>query len=176
MLNIDDYILGNGPLHQRFCASTEILAKLISNAPRAVSLKQIEECTGRPAAELEPLCTDLERAGLLRRPDRQQDSWTLACRAADATLEDVFRSAIGVRAEPARSAARESAHAEVELLMMQVTMAINQSVLRHLRQFPLDRLKSRANAWPVSNAAQRSPARGLRYPDASDYGLARAGF
>ena len=176
MLDIDHHILGNGALHRRFCTSVEILAKLVSCAPRAIPLQQIEACTGCAAAELEPLCADLARAGLLRQQDGQPGSWALACRPADATLEDVFRSVSGARSEPADDAGREPAHAEVGLLMMQVTMAINQSVFRHLRQFPLDRLKSRAGAWPIHGGSQRASVRGLRYPEAADYGYARTAY
>lgn len=174
MLDIDHHILGNGILHQRFCTSVEILARLVSCAPRAITLRQMEESSGCPAAELEPLCADLARAGLLRQPDGQSGGWALACRPADATLEDVFRGVLGSRGEAAPPAASEPHHPEVGLLMMQVTMAINQSVFRHLRQFPLDRLKSRAAAWPAAADRQRAPVRGLRYPEPADYGFARA--
>lgn len=174
MLNIDDCILGNGALHDRFCASTEILAKVVSNAPRPVTLAQLAQCTGRAAAELQQLCISLAGAGLLRSDEREGDGWVLARRAGDATLEDVFRSVIGAQQAPARVAAGHGTP-EVELLVMQATMAINQSVFRHLRQFPLDRLKSRPATTTATLRAgsHGAPARGLRYPELADHGLLR---
>lgn len=180
MLNIDDYILGNGALHDRFCASTEVLAKVVSSTPRPVTLKQLEQCTGRALAELEPLCGNLARAGLLRMHDSERDGWVLARRAGEATLEDVFRCVVGAQPVAPRTLTRDAAgqaQPEVDLLVMQATMAINQSVFRHLRQFPLDRLKARAaqlSPYAGSPARARTPARGLRYPEPAEYGIAPA--
>ena len=177
MLNIDDYILGNSALHDRFCASTEILAKIVSSAPRPVNLAQLEHESGRSAAELELLCDSLTRGGLLRRHESQRDCWVLARRSTDATLEDVFRSVIGDQGK-SRNASRPQSQAqpEVALLLMQATMAINQSVFRHLGQFPLDRLKTRPASPSLARTQARQPLRGLRYPEGTDFGVSRFGI
>lgn len=175
MLDIDHHILGNGALHQRFCTSVAILAKLVSCAPRAITLQQMEESTGCAVAELEPLCADLAGAGLLRRHERERDSWVLMRRASDATLEDVFRCVVGAQPVPAARLGAERTAPEVDLLVTQATMAINQSVSRHLRQFPLDRLKARPAA-PLPAAPRGGTRPGLRYPEAAGNGLVYVGY
>jgi len=38
----DDYILGNGALHERFRLTTEILGALVSCAPRSLTIAQLQ--------------------------------------------------------------------------------------------------------------------------------------
>ncbi len=151
MVSVEDYILGNGALHKRFFATTEILARLVSSAPRAVSITQLEADTGRSNKDLAKLCAALARAGLLRRDPIEPGKWALACDPSQVTLEDVFRCALA--GQPARRAARRvqgRASSDVDLLVMQAVIAINQSVFKHLRQFSLDRLKvSAAGMFPA---------------------------
>lgn len=154
MVTVEDCILGNSALHDRFFATTEILAKLVSSAPRAVSITQLEDTTGRTAKELAKLCTALARAGLLRQDGQSVDQWTLTCDPSFVTLEDVFRCVLAeqqVRKSGAKASAPERAPNDVDLLVMQAMIAINQSVFKHLRQFSLDRLKiSAAGMFPTS--------------------------
>lgn len=171
MVTVDDYILGNGALHERFRVTTEILGALVSNAPRPVSIAQLESYTGRPAKELAKLCAGLWRAMLLRPAGKLRNVWTLSCEPSSVTLEDVFRCVVA--AEPGRSKAAverpvepDRTRHDVDLLVMQATMAINQSVFQHLRRFSLDRLKISAAAKPPrSKHAQRS----VRYDNVYDF-------
>lgn len=152
MIAADDYILGNGVLHDRFRVTTEILVALVSSSPRSLSLEQLQVYTGRPAKELAKLCAALWRA-MLTRPDEQvRGSWVLACAPNVVTLEDVFRCVIAdqpqvVKLTPATND-DDRCHHDIDLLVTQATMAVNQSVFRHLRQFSLDRLKVTAAAKP----------------------------
>lgn len=159
---VEDCILGNSVLHDRFFATTEILAKLVSSAPRAVSLTQLEEATGRPAKELLKLCASLTRANLLRPEPLSADKWMLTCNPSLVTLEDVFRCVMTEQRSRSRSSAKsgapERAPNDVDLLVMQAMIAINQSVFKHLRQFSLDRLKiSAAGMFPAPRRALRDP-------------------
>jgi DNA-binding IscR family transcriptional regulator len=169
---VEDYILGNGALHDRFLAITEILAKLVSSAPRAVSIAQLEEATGRPARELTKLCAGLERASLLRQEPKSGGKWMLTCDANMVTLEDVFRCVLAeqqARSKPSsRSGAHERLSNDVDLLVTQAMIAINQSVFKHLRQFSLDRLKiSAAGMFP----APRRPLPATSLDDAFDVAI-----
>jgi DNA-binding IscR family transcriptional regulator len=152
MVTVEDYILGNSVLHDRFFATTEILAKLVSSAPRAVGINQLQEATGRCARELGKLCNGLVRAGLLRPDGTAADRWVLTCNPSAVTLEDVFRCVLNEqqsRKAPAKSVSAR-ASTDVDLLVMQAMIAINQSVFKHLRQFSLDRLKiSAAGMFPA---------------------------
>ena len=152
MVTVEDCILGNSALHDRFFATTEILARLVFGAPRAVSMAQLEDATGRPEKELAKLCTALERAGLLRQDAQAPGKWALTCNPSLLTLEDVFRCVMSeqqTRSRSAKTAATDRTPSDVDLLVMQAMIAINQSVFKHLRQFSLDRLKiSAAGMFP----------------------------
>jgi DNA-binding IscR family transcriptional regulator len=157
MVTVEDCILGNSALHDRFSATTEILARLVSSAPRVVGMAQLEDATGRSEKELAKLCGALSRAGLLRQ--EAQGKWALTCDPSLVTLEDVFRCVMSeqqTRSRTAKSADR--APNDVDLLVMQAMIAINQSVFKHLRQFSLDRLKiSAAGMFPTARRALRDP-------------------
>lgn len=142
---IIDYILGESALHDQLCAMVEILGKLVSSAPRAVSIAQFEEATRRPRQELIKLCSSLESVDLLLPDPDSVNLWNLACEPSDVTLEDVFRCVIAEQQERSKPSSKLShpdrAHRDVDLLVTQAMITINQSVFKHLRQFSLDRLK-----------------------------------
>lgn len=141
----DQCILGSGVLYDRLCLITEVLGRFVSCAPRAVDLAQLEKHTGRPAKELLRLCAMLCREELLRPHPEMTPCWILTREASQVTLEDAFRCAINEQAARARrgrpKAAVPDPRREVDMLVMQATMDINQSIFQHLRQFSLDRLK-----------------------------------
>jgi len=171
VITVDDYILGNGVLHDRFRVTTEILSALVSSAPRSVSMAQLQSYTGRPTKELTKLCSALWRSTLTQPDANVRGSWMLACAPSTVTLEDVFRCVIANQpavAKPTivKSAEADQRHHDIDLLVMQATMAINQSVFRHLRQFSLDRLKVSAAARPpLTKHEQRS----MRYDNVHDF-------
>ena len=148
MITSHDYILGNSGLHQRVRVITDLLGKFVSSAPRALSVQQLHEHTGLPVKQLTKLCGSLWRAALLRPHQGSPCEWELACAASAITLEDVFRCVIVEQGAGVKS--RKLAPPEgdtngiardVDLLVMQATMSVNQSVFQHLRKFSLDRLK-----------------------------------
>lgn len=151
MSAVDQYILGSGILYERLCLITEVLGRFVTCAPRTVDIEQLEKHTGRPAKELLRLCAMLCREQLLKPHPGQRHSWQLACEASQVTLEDAFRCAINEQAARSRSvrakihtATEDAPCREVDMLVMQATMGINQSIFQHLRQFSLDRLKMTA--------------------------------
>jgi DNA-binding IscR family transcriptional regulator len=110
VITADDYILGNGALHERFRLTTEILGALVSCAPRSLTMAQLQSYTGRPAKELAKLCGALWRA-MLTKPDKDvRGSWTLACTPSAVTLEDVFRCVIADQPHNAKQAAALAAN------------------------------------------------------------------
>lgn len=161
----EDFILGDSDLHQRLCAFTEILGKFVACAPRQLSIWHLAESTGRSERDLETLCAGLARAALLQSHPQVEGSWSLACAPDKVTLEDVFRCVMAE--QPAQVQSPGSASVELpgyrpgrlqhdaDLLVMQAAMAINQSVLKHLRQFSLDRLTvSSAATYPVPRSSR----------------------
>lgn len=172
MITVDDYILGNGALHERFRLTTEILGALVSCAPRSLSMAQLESYTGQPSKELSKLCGMLWRA-MLTKPDTDvRGSWALACAPSAVTLEDVFRCVVANQPHNTRTsvAAKLEEHDQrrhdIDLLVSQATMAINQSVFKQLRQFSLDRLKVSAAGRPP---VRRMHGIGVKYDNLHDF-------
>ena len=174
MVIADDCILGNGALHDQFLLATEILTALISSAPGALSIAQLESDTGRPLKALEKSCAGLLRTQVIRRHDSLPEHWVLACEPSGMTLEDVFRCVVAQQASRSRLPAvrrrnPERRYHDVDLLLTQATMAINQSVFQHLRRFPLERLK--ISSWQAV-AGSASPTQDA--PESSDSRLVEA--
>lgn len=151
-MNGNDYILGSASVHDRFRTMADILGKLVSSAPHPVSIAQLEQHTGRSRAELQELCRCLCRSTLLLPHKKISATWQLACAPDMVTLEDVFRCVI---AYPAVRSKQDkvpdengSARHQLDLLLMQATMCINQSICTHLRQYSLDRLHIRLSGMP----------------------------
>lgn len=163
MSALDQYILGSSVLYDRVCLITEVLGKFVSSAPRAVDMAQLEKHTGRPAKELLRLCAMLCREELLLPHPGQRHCWMLAREASQVTLEDAFRCAMNEQAARARPGRAKSGvpdggpRREVDMLVMQATMGINQSIFQHLRQFSLDRLKISAAGMFGSRRALPDP-------------------
>lgn len=149
MFMLDNYILRNSALHDQFCTTTKILGKLLASDPQPVSIAKLKIHTNRPAVELMKICNDLSRMRLLQAHDDLRDGWTLACAPGAVSLEHVFLCVIASQRNtqpkcgkhPAKPCNPNHIHHDVDLLVMQATMAINQSVLQHLRRFSLDHLK-----------------------------------
>lgn len=145
MSTIDDYILGNDLLHERFRVTTEVMGRIVSSTPESVTVHQLHELTGRPARELVKLCSSLAIAGLVQWDTQKHEAWHLACDPAETTLEDVFRCVLTEQLDWSARTGIKTEHfsrqyRDLDLLLMQMTMAINQSIFKHLRQFTLERL------------------------------------
>ncbi|MFC7518165.1 hypothetical protein ACFQUU_24435 [Herbaspirillum sp. GCM10030257] len=164
---IDDFLLGDSALHARLCVTTEVLGQFVSCAPRSLTLDQLKRQTRMPIRDLLKLCTTLCREQLLRPHPEQPQSWALACATSKLTLEDAFRCVVSEQLESVRVAKRrplseqplaDTVHREVDMLVMQATMGINQSVFQHLRQFSLDRLKvTTAGMFPARCTGYGAP-------------------
>lgn len=145
MSAIDHYILGDAAFHARLSLVTEVLGKFVSAAPRAVDMAQLEKQKGRTTRELLRVCALLCREGLLTMEPKHSRRWKLTCAASVVTLEDVFRCVVAEKTVRGRAGLNndeaDASPREVDLLLMQATMEIQQSVFHHLRQFSLDRLK-----------------------------------
>lgn len=141
------HILGSDALYERLCLATEVLGKLVSCAPKAVGIDALTAATRGTPRGVHKLCRALCEDGLLVRVPGRRTGWRLACDPSMVTLEDAFRCLMARQPARARdaSAAKEeegSMESEVDVLVMQATMTINQSVLQLLRRFSLDRLRT----------------------------------
>ncbi|TFW00526.1 hypothetical protein E4K72_15500 [Oxalobacteraceae bacterium OM1] len=151
------HFLGGDVLYDRLSLATEILGRFVACAPRPVTLAQLAEHTGRMPRDIAPFCTAMQREALLRVADRRIRSWQLACEPSAVTLEDAYRCALALRNRTRRAASSgAAAQRDVDLLLMQASMSVNQSVVRLLRQFTLDRLKVGASGMFAARPVQAS--------------------
>lgn len=156
---LDDSIFGNSTLHAQLAIATKILALLAANAPQCVTLEAMQSATRRSALELRKICKGFNHAGFVTTPEESHDAWTLHCDLGTVTLEDVYLAIIassGSNKKSATGAAEPAASPQqnnLDLILMQATMSINQSLFRLLRQFRLDRLQI-ATATGASNPSQ----------------------
>jgi DNA-binding IscR family transcriptional regulator len=158
---VDDYIFGNGAIHERFRLATQVLAVLVASAPRSLGVAQIQKATQRSPRELARLCEGLHEAGLLKADPAVRGNWMLACAPSEVTLEDVFRF-VSASQLPRPDTMLETGEPieqlmlDADLLVIQATMAVNQGIARQLRQFSLDRLRASSAAKPpISRQAIR---------------------
>lgn len=139
--------LGDGAFYNRLCLATEVLGRFVSCAPKSLDIGQLASATRGTPREVGRLCRLLCEDGLLVREPGRRGAWRLACDPSTVTLEDAFRC---MMAQPSRGKApsvgneenaADSVESEVDVLVMQATMTVNQSVLQLLRRFSLDRLR-----------------------------------
>ena len=153
-------IFGSDALYARLCLATEVLGKLVSCAPNAVGIDELTAATRGTSGEVRKLCRALCNDGLLMRAPGRRTGWRLACDPSTVTLEDAFRCLVTqqpsrARGTPAATEEESSVESEVDVLVMQATMTINQSVLQLLRRFSLDRLRMAMLGQPCGRDAVR---------------------
>ncbi|HEY8024020.1 MAG TPA: Rrf2 family transcriptional regulator [Burkholderiaceae bacterium] len=128
-------------MDQKFRITTEILEQFVSNPSQDLSSARLAEHTGHTVREVNQICRKLQLAGLVKPSKPSGKAWMLVCDPSTITLEDVYR---GVIAEaptlPEQAVAPDQDRSRgVDLLIMQATMEVNQSIFKHLRQFSLGR-------------------------------------
>ena len=144
----DNFLFADVLMDQKFRITTEILEQFVSNPSQELSSARLAEHTGRSVREVNQVCKKLQIIGLVVPVKPATKGWKLICDPNTITLEDVYR---GVIAEAAAVPEQQGtarmvgeSHAadparNVDLLIMQATMEVNQSIFRHLRQFSLGR-------------------------------------
>ena len=142
----DEYLLGDASMHGKFQMTAEILERFVAGGTREMSVKRVADDTGHTPRDINQICKSLQRAGILVQGEESARSWTIARDPNTITLEDVYRCVAADRRQPQPTANEEADLASsVDLLIMQATIAINQSVFQHLRQFSLGRSHARTS-------------------------------
>jgi DNA-binding IscR family transcriptional regulator len=161
---LDDYIFGNSTLHAQLATSMKILAMLAAKAPKCVTLEAIQDATRHSAQEIRKICASFNHAGFATTPKELHDAWKLDCDLGSVTLEDVYLATMATFGSGNQSgAATTAATAEpsqqqtnLDLILMQATMTINQSLFRLLRQFTLDRLNISITTGAINSSKSYS--------------------
>ncbi|HYD96950.1 MAG TPA: hypothetical protein VEC01_16600 [Noviherbaspirillum sp.] len=89
--------LDNALLHDQLCVASCVLAELLRQAPRTVSMAQLEAVASHPAPEVEQVCRKLWQSGMLRPDPAMQGYWGLAAAPDRMTLADLFAALLAVR-------------------------------------------------------------------------------
>jgi DNA-binding IscR family transcriptional regulator len=136
----DDFLFADFLMDQKFRITTEILELFVTNPSQDLSIAYLAEYTGHSAREITQICRKLQLAGLVQPSKNSSKVWMLVCDPSTITLEDVYRGMIA-NSQPTPSLASPEMERtrSVDLLIMQATMEVNQSIFKHLRQFSLGR-------------------------------------
>ncbi len=130
-------------MDQKFRITTEILELFVNNPSQDLSISYLVEYTGHTTRAVTQICRKLQIAGLVQPAKNSSKVWMLTCDPSSITLEDVYR---GMMANQQPTQSRTNPEADrarsVDLLIMQATMEVNQSIFQHLRQFSLGRPKN----------------------------------
>lgn len=139
----DEFLFPDFLMTQKFRVTTEILEQFVTNSSQDLEIAHLVEHTGRPVREVTQICRKLQLAGLVQPTRHSSKVWMLVCDPCTITLEDVYRGMIA-HSEPARrSTTFDLDHTRsVDLLIMQATMEVNQSIFKHLRRFSLGHPRS----------------------------------
>lgn len=135
----EDFLFADFLMDQKFRVITEILEMFVNNPSQDLSTAYLVEYTGHSAREVTQICKKLQLAGLVQPTGKSSKVWMLVCDPSTITLEDVYRGMIAKpQAAPEANPEAERSRS-VDLLIMQATMEVNQSIFKHLRQFSLGR-------------------------------------
>lgn len=134
-------IFGDPALYENLCEAAAVLAQFVACAPRPLDLARLVQQTGAREGDLRAVCAKLCATGVLEKAGDDPPRWILVGERNAITLEDAFRCALAMHAAiPVRPGGLGSGGSGVDMLVMQAAIAVDQSVMKLLRQFPLDRL------------------------------------
>jgi DNA-binding IscR family transcriptional regulator len=140
---VSGFFLGNAFLHGQLLTVLRILERLKRNRKEGLTALQLAHSIGLPVNPVRSLMRQLAKEGLLIRQPRMVDVWVLTRAIDSMTLGDVYNClARGAVAGAGKVAGYEqnSDNMAADLLLMQATMTINQSVAQQLRLFDLRRI------------------------------------
>jgi DNA-binding IscR family transcriptional regulator len=138
---ISAFFLGNAALHAQLLTVLRILEKLKKNRRGELTASQLAISLNLPSTHVRAHLRRLEKDGLVCRQPQVPDLWK-AARAVDSmTLGDVYDClARGLFEGKTAQQEQVGDGMAADLLLMQATMTINQSVAQQLRLFDLGRI------------------------------------
>lgn len=148
---IQEFILGDEQLHARFSLAIELLVRILTASLQPVTTAALADAVGQSPRTVRSLLASLHQSELLHQDGEEKDAWSVATPLNAITLADIFCSVASAASDASRrkrpestpsDEARTASQQGVELLLMQATMAINQTVLQHLQAFDLGKLKA----------------------------------
>ncbi|WP_170942175.1 Rrf2 family transcriptional regulator [Noviherbaspirillum denitrificans] len=145
MVQHEDFILGNASLHAQLSSALAVMAQLICNTSRPPTAQQLSESLNVSLRYLRKLMRTLSAGGLLAPHATHSDTWVCMHPPHSVSLADVYHCLLAEKEEGAApfipATQTDTATSASDLLMMQATMSINQTVMQNLQRFDLGRLK-----------------------------------
>jgi DNA-binding IscR family transcriptional regulator len=138
----DDFLFADFLMDQKFRLTTEILELFVNSPSQHLSTTLIAEQTGCSTREVTQICKKLQLTGLVQPASNSSKAWKLVGDPGSITLEDVYRGMIVKPYNAPETNPEVERSRSVDLLIMQATMEVNQSIFKHLRQFSLGRPKN----------------------------------
>lgn len=138
----DDFLFADFLMDQKFRVTTEILELFVNSPSQNLSTALIAEQTGQTTREVTQICKKLQLTGLVQPVGNSSKAWKLMGDPGSITLEDVYRGMIAKPFVAQETNPEVERSRSVDLLIMQATMEVNQSIFKHLRQFSLGRPKN----------------------------------
>lgn len=158
----EEYLLGNAARHLQMSTALAVMTQLICNSSRPPTAAQLAETLDVSVRYLRKQLRLLVHGELLKAHTSLPDTWVCTRPPHAVSLADLYRCLLADGPQDqgaAMAGAADGATSSADLLMMQVTMSINQLVLQHLQQFDLGRLKIAESAL-LFTASLRERARG----------------
>ena len=139
---LDEFLFADFLMDQKFRFVTEILEMFVNSPSQNLSTALLAETTGRSTREVTQICKKLQLTGMVQPAGNSSKAWKLTGDPGSITLEDVYRGMIATPQVAQEAAPEMEQTRSVDLLIMQATMEVNQSIFKHLRQFSLGRPKN----------------------------------
>ncbi len=153
-------------LNERFFKAIEILTQLMMAMPRAVSEADLAKSCDVTPRMVRSILRDLNQSKLVALEAKLPETWHCRDYHGVVTLADVYHCFANiveqkrVKQETSSNVAsvpKSMAQQNVDLMLMQVKMSLNRTMLSQLQQFDLGRFRGLANQ--ASNGAHTSVLR-----------------
>lgn len=148
---ISGFFLGNAALHAQLLIVLRILEKLRKNRRGELTASDLGAALNLPPTQVRTQLRRLEKAGLVCRQPQASDLWKAVRLIDTMTLGDVYDCLINALYDD-KPLPREQAgdNMAADLLLMQATMTINQSIAQQLRLFDLGRIGVAESGFIIS--------------------------
>lgn len=137
----EQFMFGNASLHIQLSTALAVMTQLIVNSSQPRSAQELSESLDLSVRYLRKLLRTLAAGDLVEAHDTLVDTWICTRPAHTVSLADLYQCVISSKEGTTSPFLTSPQMSSSDLLMMQATMSVNQTVLQNLQQFDLGRLK-----------------------------------
>ena len=162
----EQFMFGNASLHIQLSTALAVMTQLIVNASQPRTAQELSESLDLSVRYLRKLLRTLAAGDLVEAHDTLVDTWICTRPAHTISLADIYRCVISSKEGSPSPFAAAPPMSSSDLLMMQATMSVNQTVLQNLQQFDLGRLKVAESAMLFTESLRLKARHIARRPEA----------